>query len=379
MKCLVIATDIAKTAPGIVYETIIRELAKTNELTLISPDIKADIEQLPVKILPSVKYGFRHWRIERISMSLLGYNILDYKWFNRQKKLLKADDMADVDIIISCASNFNYIGMILGFFLARKYNKKWVIYSVDAIPAPLEWLPNKRLYNNTKKFISKYISLCDAFFSSNEQMLKYQLSMVPSFDKISGVVLNPIRKKEMLDLKSNSSIPVFLYTGGLYGPRNINALMDGFRLFLKDYPEAKIIFVGDTNSKYYDAYLDLQKSGNMEVLGYTDDLMTLYKRATVLIDINSYYDNDVFLSSKIVNYLPLKRPIISITGKNSPARNIFTSDPSIIHCQHNEKEIYDTMCNIKNICVDNVIREKYIKMFSVENALLCFNEFIGNV
>lgn len=379
MNCLIIAGDIGVTAAGIVFETIIRELAKDIKVSLIAPEYRKGIN-LPVHILPSFPQYHMHYRIERILMTLLGYPFPDACWLVKQKALIKTDIAKQQDIIVSFVSSQNYKGMLLGYYISQKFNKKWVVYFVDAIPAPIGWNKNNRLYKNVRRFVAKYILSCDAFFSANGQMLKYQLDQVPSFKKLSGVMFTPIRDSICISHYSNTHTnPVFLYTGGIYGPRRIEALLEGFRLFLKDYPLARLIFVGINRSQVLRKYQDLIDSEKLQVFAYTQDLIVYYEKASVLIDINAYFDNDVFLSSKIVNYLPIQKPIISISGLNSPARNIFTRDPSIIHCRYDVQDIYWAMCKV--VKVENwnwSIRKEYIKQFSVENTIAEFKGVISN-
>lgn len=374
MKCLIIASDIGISAPGIVYETIIKELSKSMEISLIVVSCRDGIN-MNVSMLPSAHKGYEHYRIANMFMSSLGRPLFDCFWLERQRRLLNPDIVKCQDVIISFVSFHNYKGVLLGNYLSQKYNKKWIIYSVDAIPAPLGWGKDGRFYRNTRRFISKYISRCDAFFSANAQMLDYQLKPVQPFAKPSGVMFTPIRTDIDVCMSTTSLSPVFLYTGGLYGPRRKEALIDGFRLFLRDYPSARLVFVGINYLQPFASCQDLIDSGNVEVYGYTRELKKFYDEATVLIDINAYFDNDVFLSSKIVNYLPLMKPIISITGLNSPSRNIFTKDPTIIHCRHDAHEVHNGLLEALNAKKSDFSkREYYIRQFSVENVIKSFKD-----
>ena len=55
MNCLIIAEDIGLTAPGIVYETIIRELVRYMNVSVITINRRTGLD-LPVTYLPNVKY-----------------------------------------------------------------------------------------------------------------------------------------------------------------------------------------------------------------------------------------------------------------------------------------------------------------------------------
>ena len=120
-------------------------------------------------------------------------------------------------------------------------------------------------------------------------------------------------------------------------------------------------------------------SNHIEFHDYVTDLAIYYSNATVLIDINAYFDNDVFLSSKIINYLSIYKPIISLTGHNSPSRNVFTEDDSIIHSLHNVDDIYDAMLTAINTNVVLERRNRYIKLFSKEYIVRNFIDEISTL
>lgn len=376
MKCLIIANNVGVSAPGIVNETLIRELSEYADISLISLQSRIGMN-LKVTSLQTVPKKFNHWRIERIMFSLFGRNLFDDLWLLLQRKLLNYQIVEKYDFIISFISNHNYESLLLGELISKKYKKKWIVYSVDAIPAPLGWETDSRFYRNTKTFINKHLSRCDAFFSSNNQMLDYQLSSLNLSNIVTGVLFNPIRSEYKERIEFTNDKTIFLYTGSIYGPRKIETLLAGFRLYLQKEPTACLIFVGTSFSKYYDECKELIKSGNIEVHGFTQDLSSFYNAANVLIDVNAYFENDVFLSSKIINYLSIKKPIISITGINSPSRNIFCDDPSIIHCQHNAIEIYNALINANKIkSVDWTHRNKYVQLFTAKNII---NKFINEL
>ena len=368
MKCFIVANHMGVYAPGIVNETIVRELSKHVEITLLSICSMENIS-LDVKWMPSVSRGFSHIRFERILFSIFGRNFLDDIWLFRQKQHLDYQEIVSCDVVLSLISNNNLKSLLLGYYLSRKYNKKWIVYSVDAIPAPLGWESNTRFYRKLQLFINKYLSCCNAFFSSNKQMLDYQLSTLNNNEITAGVILTPISQYSTIEDKSEKERTTFLYTGGIYGPRKIDSLLKAFRLYLKDDNTARLLFVGTNFLQYYNDYSDLLSSGNIEVQGFTRDLAPFYKESTVLIDINAYFDNDVFLSSKIVNYLSINRPIISITGLNSPSRNIFTEDTSILHCSHDTIDIYDKLKIAATQTFDYASRKMYIDSFLPQNAI----------
>ena len=68
-----------------------------------------------------------------------------------------------------------------------------------------------------------------------------------------------------------------------------------------------------------------------------------FQDADVLVDIGADIPDDVFLSSKIISYLPIDRPILALTGANSPARGIMKGCHSIVHCSNQEEDVFQAM------------------------------------
>lgn len=364
MNILIIAGDIGYTAPGIVYETFIKEMSKHCNVSVLSLEIKDKTIGKNVEWL-KVEKNTCNKRIENLFFTLFGRYFSLESSVNKVLRNLSTYQISKYDVVLSCVSFKHYFSLLLGYEISQKYKKKWMVYCVDAIPAPLGWYPNDLFRRRLTKFFFKYVSQADAFFSSNKQMLDYEVSYMPNYTGVKDYLYTPIRNEAIIKSKPKGNI-IFLYTGGLYGPRKKEALIDGFRLFIKEYPQAKLIFVGNNSKRDFQCAEDLILSNNVEIKGFTPNLQSLYNEATALIDINAYFDNDVFLSSKIINYLPIMKPIISITGNNSPSRNIFTEDSSIIHCSHNKEEIEKALKSTMNlVSINYEQREKYLKIFSI--------------
>lgn len=379
MKILVIASDIGATAPGIVYETLLSSLVDRYEVYLVSLITPNNVEG-PIfrNLIQSKRPPFIHYGIEKESIKLFGRNILDDIYMCHNLLTTDYSIIKEIDLIVSFASFHHYIPTILGSKLSKKYNKKWLIYSVDAIPAPFGWIDDLKYYKRCSSFIGKYISRADAFLSSNPQMLEYQIGKLIKKPKVTGVLYTPIRRIISVE-KRNTDHVNLLYTGGIYGPRKKESVLDGFRLFLKKQPDATFTFVGAFSPENFRGYEDLLESGNIILAGYTTNLQPYYENATILIDINAYFENDVFLSSKIVNYLPIERPIISVTGANSPSRNLFTDDPTIVHCSHNAQEIYEAIITALTLDIDYSKREMYVEMLSIDTQIKVFEKNVNSL
>lgn len=378
MNILIIASDIGKTAPGIVYETLLSALAEENNISLICPSVSSDFNISKLDNVFEIEEPFHHIGWEKLLIKLLGRNIIDDLYVTSNIARFDFNFVKEIDFIISFASFHHYVSTLLGYKLSRKFQKKWIIYSVDAIPAPIGWLNDSAYYLNCKRFFEKYISRSDAFMSSNPEMLKYQLSGITHESIVTGVLYTPIRENVQVEHGSVKSIN-FLYTGGIYGPRKKESVLDGFRLFLQDHPDATFTFVGNHTPINFKGYEDLIEDKKIILAEFTNNLHPYYENATVLIDINAYFENDVFLSSKIINYLPVNRPIVTVTGSNSPTRNLFTKDPSIIHAFHNAKDVYRAMIEACHGKFDMKERGYYVELLSLKNQINNINKVLDQL
>ena len=85
MKFLIIAGDVGNTAPGIVFDTLIKELSEKHDITLISPFVRSEFN-FNISNVETIPLGYENGRVYRFSMSILGFNIYDYLWLKKQKK-----------------------------------------------------------------------------------------------------------------------------------------------------------------------------------------------------------------------------------------------------------------------------------------------------
>jgi hypothetical protein len=372
MKILILTLNVGRTAPGIVFERLIQGLIPKHEIDIITADYDPTIDLSGLKNIKILKKSYIHPRIYKLLISLFGINPFDIYWARKSMKYLKSKHNFKYDLIVSFISFHNYAALIAGAKLSKKYNCKFAVYSVDAIPAPKGWPENYGYFKGVKRLVAKYLKKADAFFSANKQMLDYQLSTFqPSKKIVSDVIYIPSlgSKKEFPISKANSNN--FVYTGGIYGARKVKYLLEGFEKLVKDYPDSYLIFVGARLNS--DSFLNLDKKivDRIKVYPFTKNLDSYYSNATALIDIDADIENDVFLSSKIVNYIMINRVIISETGINSPSRKIFKNIESIIQCNHDSDQLYEAMKKSIKIRKDITFedRNSVMKLFSVEHIV----------
>ena len=111
------------------------------------------------------------------------------------------------------------------------------------------------------------------------------------------------------------------------------------RQFRLSHPDARLIFAGRARSAYRNLAKQILPEGNYNFLPYSDDISSLYENADILLDIAADIKGDVFLSSKIVNYLPIPLPVVCIAGEDSASEKTVSGIESIICCRNDAGQI----------------------------------------
>ena len=371
MNILIITANVGRTAPGIVFERLIQGLSEIHVVDVVTADLDSSVNLSGVRNILEIKQKKIHPRIFKMLISVFGISPFDWLWSKRAISRLKENQKKDYEVVFSFISFHHYISLLTGFYYSKLIRSKFAVYSVDAIPAPLGWSKDNAYFRRVKKMMKRYLSEADFFFSANEQMLKYQFTTFrPKTTLVTEVIYNPNNGKLQEYETTEKSLNTFLYTGGIYGPRKPIYLLGAFKILLKEYPNTSLQFVGSNFPESYLSIFTPEEKKKISFHPFSRDLKLFYERATALIDIDADLPNDVFLSSKITNYLSINRIIISETGENSPSREIFKEIPSILQCNHDIKELAAAMRKaiLEKDKVKFNDREKVISTFALQSV-----------
>lgn len=381
MKILFIAPDIGLSAPGIVFEKLIREISKYNDVHVLTAATKNDNGLNQSYQTINYKRRDLNFRPFAYTIGLLGVH--PYDLYVAFRAAIKATGILSekIDVVVSMICNHNYVPLIAGRMISKQAGCKHAVHSVDAIPPP-GWPGNKLYYNGVKRLVKKYLKNIDGFFTTNNQMLNYQLTTFePKKEIVTADIYNSIDREFTYLPESREDSFNFVYTGKIYGLRNPSYLLHAFEKLLKKFPNARLIFIGTWRNGKSFPELNANTEKNIDILPHQDELTKFYKEATALIDIDIEMEGDVFMSSKIVNYLPFNRIIISQTGANSPSREIFRNISSIFQCDHNADQLYHAM--VKAILEKDQMgyadRADIAQEFNVENVARKLHELLDEM
>lgn len=361
-RYLVIAMDMADLAAGIVFKRIVTAMNKYADCDVLCPTIDDNTKQ-QVRSLPCSDFHRFHYRIERWSGVNLGIRLSEVCWAEKtyRSSLSKVRE-GNYDAILSFIYASNLSPLILGRKLSTKIGLPWIVYTVDAIPLPLSWNPNEKQRNKSLRIIRKYVGESDALFAANPRMLSYEMECLKNYRGASGVVLTPSENTTVSKaIRQEETDVVFLYAGQIYNIRRIGALLSGFRSLLHYHSKAKLVFVGNSQDEDYIGFEDLFNKGRVERYGFTKEIEPFYQNADVLLDINGDVENDVFLSSKICNYLSYSKPIVAISRDGSPVREMMSGYKTIVHCHHDQEEICDALKEAISVLHTDFSEREYLR------------------
>lgn len=377
MRLLIVALDAGFTSPGIVFKTLIRHLAAYHDITLMAQGIDPDFLPDNVHLLP-LWNGVQAWDKAEKNWRRFGFNPRDRFWswktWFRNRKALRGQAF---DEVITLTSNGYYSSLNLGKRLSEWLKCKFIIYSVDGIPSPLPWLNgDEELHRNISREMRRLCSGADLFISSNALMMAYQQSVIPQLKGRWDYLYTSIRPLADGYAQRPHEGYNILYAGSLYGLRRIDRLIAAFRRFLAIRPDARLWFVGERGPGYTDCAPDLTASGQLVFKDATDKIDEYYAVADCLLDIAADIPGDVFLSGKVICYLPYKLPILAISGAGSPVSLIMGGVPSIVQCQNDTDEIAAALEQIADTSFDYSDRDALINEFRPETICQKFIKLI---
>ena len=374
---LVVALDVANTAPGIVFKTLLRSLSETSGIILLAEGIDESILNPNIKYIP-LRHSVQDWGRAVKKWKKLGFNPRDVFWsWKTWLRKRREIERYSFDCIVTLTSNGYYSSLNLGRILSRRFRKKkYVIYSVDGMPSPLPWLGgDNRLHRNISRQIARLCSGADIFVLSNPRMALYQKSVMPEYKGAWDYLFTPYRLLPPDFSRKEHDGYNLLYAGSLYGLRRIDSLVEAFRRYLALRPDATLYFVGERAPGYEDTCPDLTESGRIVFRDHTERIEEYYSIADCLIDIAADIPDDVFLSSKVICYLPYEIPILAISGANSPVSEIMKYVPSIANSSYDADEIYNALLSLEGVD-DFTDRSKLLEVFHPDSMYRKFKSIL---
>ncbi|MGY6522267.1 MAG: hypothetical protein ACXIUD_11080 [Mongoliitalea sp.] len=323
MKVLIVAKNIGKGAAGIIYRRFIEEFFRHSYLKfeLLTNFYQSNfIKELQVHVIPNQLELDE--RINKLSVMLLKQNLNGINWVLKSKNYAKVYLKGDYDWVISFVNGGAESTAHVGAFIAALNQSKHYIHMVDPIPPTRGWETYELYRKNLIFGIKKPLQTCTIFSLSNDIMSEYQAKLLGLTNYFT--VHNPVQSDELIKVKRNEDGNTYNYVflGTMVtGPRNPYKLFKAFENLVIKYPNSRLLLYG--NDKRLDrSFIPGSIVDKVFIQEFTSDVISVIQDADCFIDIDADLPEDVFISSKLQMYLSYNRPILSITGQNSPTRRL---------------------------------------------------------
>lgn len=333
MKILAICHQYDSNSPGgIINKKVLKGLSTSNEIKIISA-ITNSLNTQDVELYICSRKPYQPHKFFSKVGDFIGKNIDDIFWeINAKNKIKKILKEWTPDVIYSRGQPLSPLN--IGYHISKEYDIPLMIHFSDPLPAPIEWKPEKKYREKILNGIKPILSHSKKISFVTQEMIDYQeeVSNINIMGK-SVVLHNPLSDVKNID-EPNKGKTIFLFIGSFYGNRKPDSLLDSFLEFSNDNKNCELHIVG--NNKHLNEY----NSHQIKILPFSSNPYKLMENSHILLDIDSNTEREVFLSSKLLDYLSIDRIIMSITPKKSPARDILNKlDKSAIISTHNKKDI----------------------------------------
>lgn len=235
--------------------------------------------------------------------------------------------------------------------LSKKTKIPLFIHLSDPVPHP--WLSSYSLSKFWEKsYISKFIKASDGISFTTEEAIGYEenelsMSLASKAFVLPHVIPNPT----ILGARANTDDKVrFLYAGTLYAIRGVKILLEAFHKFIHYRSTAEFLFLGSARKLIMPHVDRLHLHKNVHIIDYVSDVAPYYRDSDILVAIDANDTKQVFLPSKLIEYIMYDRPILMITPKKSPSAKVTDKfSDSIVTVEEDASQILEAMTRLTRI------------------------------
>lgn len=350
MKILLITYNYGGTASGIMSNRMALALAKSGgEVVVVSASIGHHIEHESVSVveLPETMLWKKilQYPVKGIIKIMGGspYNS-NYDWRFRAKcKSKKIVREWNPDIVYCRTTPVD--PCYVGIYLKRVLGCRVAQHFTDPIPPPQEYISGRLQNRIFRRLANKVVRSSDYVSFGNEHMMDYMLDYLKVPCRSSFFVSYDIAPRNNLIFapKDNNQVINLVYLGTIYQSRNPRPLFQAIQSFTDEGIKIRLII--------YDGHSHLLND-NIEFRPYVNDTIEAMRMADVLVDLDGDDARPVYISSKLKEYLPINRPILSITPGNSPSDQLLSG---LITCN---------VVRNQTDCISKAIKELVSKSFT---------------
>jgi glycosyltransferase involved in cell wall biosynthesis len=271
----------------------------------------------------------------------------------------------------------------VAYKLSIKYNLPLAVHFSD--PIPNYWAdPKTKNYQYCLATLREIVASAQAITFTTSEALEYQEAILGYPIKHKSFVLNHVApSKTECNIVRSTTKEVFLYIGTLYGNRSPSILLKAFALYHNANPNSELHFVGSSSLTLHREINKLRLHSSCVVHAKTPNLLNHYSNSTVLVAMDANDDKSVFISTKLIEYLMVDRPILLITPNNSPSYQLLQKFKETTLCAgYDAKAIADGMQELseRHYSANNYnLRFEGMKTFEGNSVASLFIDKISNI
>ncbi len=276
-------------------------------------------------------------------------------------------------------NNYDYIltknspSFLVGYYLQKHYNIKWVATWNDPFPSEKYPAPYGKgafcKVNSQSECIIRIMEKADVHIFPNKRIMDYMLQylqinkgnclVIPHAVITQGANIKPQKKEGMLRL---------IHSGNLGQPRDPYSFLKALRLFIDKHPDANISFsiMGKGNDSL-DAYIkELSLDRYIYYIApmkYSESLLAL-NNYDVAVIIEAPCEIGIFLPTKVSDFMQMRIPIFSISPAHGVLNDLYLNGEIPFFADVDK--------------VDDIENQLEIIWKAYSNGRLCHNQPIKN-
>ena len=312
---------------------------------------------------------------------------LSYNFYKKANQLLEYDK--SISTVIISAMPFN--NFFIGYTLKKKFpNLHWIADYRD------EWTSRNKNIPVKEKIVNYYDKFFEKKWVSTARFITYVDNyyiddIKKAANNPNGIVIrNGFLKEQSLKVNKKKLTIVFTFAGTLYHDQNIEC----FGKFLETYSKEKsnisfkINFLGSTinnriiiSNKIRKAFSQGKIELNLTERVSKEELFGYYEKSNFLL-MFPFKDKKGALPTKVLNYLPLKIPILFYPSDNGAIENLI-KNIDFGYATNQDKQLYNILENEilnknQNILNINDYRKKILQ-YSAQGQLVKLSKAIKEI
>lgn len=362
MRILLVTYDLGNTASGIISYRMVKEMVRQEvETKVLTQFYNKNINSIEIKeVRSSLNYNSIVSRLLRKIGRFLGCTWFEYDvlWFYLCKKELDKIILEWEPDYIYCRST-PADPFFLGQYAKNKYGTKVLYHFTDPNPSPSEYPNKKRITRRLSFKISNIIRQADLVSFGTEEMRKMEEELTNLNLKEKSFISPDVAEHSLIKYSKpikHSAIRL-VYFGSFPKSRNPLPLFQAISYLNSKNTKCELIIYSNRGSikQIYDGVKFVGRSSNRSQALNDADIF-------VDLDIEESYGRNVYVSSKLKDYLLYNRPILSIASTDSPTRRLLNGLETIRVVRNNYIDISKA---INDMTQDHFTDKDYEERLSV--------------